>query len=88
MVYPPPPPPRRRRCPAALQGRPGASMAAMNLQGLYNQLEDKYAAFHITKRDVLSAALYPKVRAGSRGGGVTGVSARATPRRGGGGSQA
>lgn len=42
-------------------GRPGASMASMNLRSLEHQLKDKYGHSVISRKDVLSAALYPKV---------------------------
>ncbi|GLC41025.1 hypothetical protein PLESTB_000951200 [Pleodorina starrii] len=44
-----------------IEGRPGASLAAMDLTGLEYRLKEKYGAGAIANRDVLSAALYPKV---------------------------
>jgi len=43
-----------------IEGRPGASMAPMDLDGLQSELVTKWGA-HIRDVDVLSAALYPKV---------------------------
>ena len=43
-------------------GRPGQDMAAMNLKSLEAQLRDKYEwRAETDARNVLSAALYPKV---------------------------
>jgi len=42
-------------------GRPGASLPAVNLTELESRLTEKYGRYAISKRDVLSAALYPKV---------------------------
>ncbi|GBF90515.1 pyruvate carboxylase [Raphidocelis subcapitata] len=44
-----------------IEGRPGASLPPMNLDSLESRLREKYGARGITKRDVLSAAMYPKV---------------------------
>jgi pyruvate carboxylase len=44
-----------------IEGRPGASLPAMNLESLEARLKEKYGPALIAKRDVLSAALYPKV---------------------------
>ncbi|KAI8467848.1 MAG: pyruvate carboxylase [Monoraphidium minutum] len=44
-----------------IEGRPGASLPAMNLESLEARLKEKYGPSLIAKRDVLSAALYPKV---------------------------
>ena len=44
-----------------VEGRPGASLPPLNLEALESRLRDKYGTALITKRDVLSAALYPKV---------------------------
>ncbi|KAG2437519.1 hypothetical protein HYH02_011162 [Chlamydomonas schloesseri] len=44
-----------------IEGRPGASLGAMDLAGLEYRLKEKYGAGAISHRDVLSAALYPKV---------------------------
>ena len=44
-----------------VEGRPGASMPPMNLVTLEANLKDKHDHYSITYRDVLSAALYPKV---------------------------
>lgn len=44
-----------------IEGRPGASLAAMDLAGLEYRLKEKYGAGAIAYRDVLSAAMYPKV---------------------------
>jgi pyruvate carboxylase len=49
-----------RRLPS-IQGRPGASMPAMDLENLRITLEDAYGSERIRDTDVLSAALYPKV---------------------------
>ncbi|KAF5836615.1 carbamoyl-phosphate synthase L chain, ATP binding domain-containing protein [Dunaliella salina] len=43
----------------SISGRPGASLPPLNLEALEYQLREKYGA--ITKQDVLSAAMYPKV---------------------------
>ncbi|PRW20525.1 pyruvate carboxylase isoform A [Chlorella sorokiniana] len=42
-----------------VQGRPGASMAPLDIRGLESQLKEKHPA--ISYRDVMSAAMYPKV---------------------------
>lgn len=44
-----------------VEGRPGASMPPMNLEALEASLKSKHDEHSITYRDVLSAALYPKV---------------------------
>ncbi|PNH09743.1 Pyruvate carboxylase 1, partial [Tetrabaena socialis] len=44
-----------------IEGRPGASLAPMDLAGLEYRLKEKYGSGTIANRDVLSAALYPKV---------------------------
>lgn len=44
-----------------IEGRPGATLAPMDLTGLEYRLKEKYGVANITYRDVLSAALYPKV---------------------------
>jgi len=44
---------------SGISGRPGASLPPLNLEALEYQLKEKYGA--ITKQDVLSAAMYPKV---------------------------
>jgi hypothetical protein len=44
-----------------VEGRPGASMPPLNLVTLEANLKDKHDQYSITYRDVLSAALYPKV---------------------------
>ncbi|KAG2483618.1 hypothetical protein HYH03_017498 [Edaphochlamys debaryana] len=44
-----------------IDGRPGASLGPMDLAGLEYRLKEKYGAQAIAPRDVLSAALYPKV---------------------------
>ncbi|CAL8463302.1 g2836 [Coccomyxa elongata] len=44
-----------------VEGRPGASMQPLNLVTLEGNLKDKHDQYSITYRDVLSAALYPKV---------------------------
>eukprot|EP00878_Enallax_costatus_P025480 GHUV01027260.1.p1 GENE.GHUV01027260.1~~GHUV01027260.1.p1 ORF type:complete len:380 (+),score=161.84 GHUV01027260.1:249-1388(+) len=44
-----------------IEGRPGASMPPMELDNLEARLVDRYGRQNITQRDVLSAALYPKV---------------------------
>lgn len=43
-----------------IEGRPGASMAPLNMAELKQRLQDKYGE-HISDRDVLSSAMYPKV---------------------------
>jgi hypothetical protein len=55
---------------ATIEGRPGASLAPLNMDSLEYRLKEKYGGRAISKRDVLSAALYPKV--GGRGGGAGG----------------
>lgn len=42
-----------------IEGRPGASMAEMDLVGLEARLKDKWGR-NISKRDVLSSAMYPQ----------------------------
>lgn len=42
-----------------ISGRPGASLEPLNFEGLKKNLEEQYHG--ITDRDVMSAALYPKV---------------------------
>ena len=44
-----------------VEGRPGAALPPMNLVTLEGNLRDKFG-FTISYRDVLSAAMYPKVR--------------------------
>jgi pyruvate carboxylase len=61
-----------------IEGRPGASLPSMNLDSLEARLKEKYGNRGISKRDVLSAALYPKVR---RSFVVGGARARQWPRR-------
>jgi hypothetical protein len=80
-----------------IEGRPGASLPSMNLDSLESRLREKYGARGISKRDVLSAALYPKASGtegsflfrllGGRAASPRGTcSARpSTPRRGKGG---
>ena len=43
-----------------VEGRPGAALPPLNLVTLEGNLRDKYG-FTISYRDVLSAAMYPKV---------------------------
>lgn len=59
----PPGPPSVLKGKPVVEGRPGASLPPLNLEALESRLRDKYGSALITKRDVLSAALYPKVRA-------------------------
>ena len=42
-------------------GRPGAGMAPVSLPRLHRELQDKYAGAELSRRDVLSAAMYPAV---------------------------
>ena len=44
-----------------IEGRPGATMPPLNLVTLEGDLKEKHDQYSITYRDVLSAALYPKV---------------------------
>ncbi|GAX77798.1 hypothetical protein CEUSTIGMA_g5241.t1 [Chlamydomonas eustigma] len=44
-----------------IEGRPGASMPSLDLNTMEHNLKDKYGSSNITKRDVLSSAMYPKV---------------------------
>ncbi|CAG9460796.1 unnamed protein product [Pedinophyceae sp. YPF-701] len=44
-----------------IEGRPGATLPPVNLAYLESALTEKYGRYAIDKRDVLSAALYPKV---------------------------
>ncbi|KAK9814506.1 hypothetical protein WJX72_007023 [[Myrmecia] bisecta] len=44
-----------------IEGRPGANMAPMSLSMLERNLKDKFGDYSIDYRDVLSAAMYPKV---------------------------
>lgn len=44
-----------------VEGRPGASMPPMELDNLEARLVERYGRSSITNKDVLSAALYPKV---------------------------
>jgi len=44
-----------------IQGRPGASLAPLDLDGLEYRLKEKWGAANISRKDVLSAAMYPKV---------------------------
>ncbi|KAK9800249.1 hypothetical protein WJX73_006193 [Symbiochloris irregularis] len=44
-----------------VEGRPGAGMDPLSFGRLERELQDKYEWRHLTQRDVLSAALYPKV---------------------------
>ena len=43
-----------------VEGRPGASMAPLDLEALKVELTERHGD-HIDDRDVMSAALYPKV---------------------------
>jgi pyruvate carboxylase len=52
---------------ATIEGRPGASLAPLNMDSLEYRLKEKYGNRAISKRDVLSAALYPKVGVGGCG---------------------
>ena len=45
---------------ATVEGRPGAVMPPLNLDALRRQLEVRFGE-HISDRDVLSSAMYPKV---------------------------
>eukprot|EP01026_Neomeris_dumetosa_P053259 TRINITY_DN4753_c0_g1_i2.p1 TRINITY_DN4753_c0_g1~~TRINITY_DN4753_c0_g1_i2.p1 ORF type:complete len:477 (-),score=92.02 TRINITY_DN4753_c0_g1_i2:366-1583(-) len=49
-----------------IEGRPGAVMKPLNLFELEARLKERYSATKISSRDVLSAALYPKVFEGYR----------------------
>eukprot|EP01025_Chloroclados_australasicus_P027830 TRINITY_DN2754_c0_g1_i6.p1 TRINITY_DN2754_c0_g1~~TRINITY_DN2754_c0_g1_i6.p1 ORF type:complete len:1182 (+),score=199.76 TRINITY_DN2754_c0_g1_i6:462-4007(+) len=49
-----------------IEGRPGASMKPLNLFELEGRLKERYSGTKITQKDVLSAALYPKVFEGYR----------------------
>jgi pyruvate carboxylase len=49
-----------RRLPR-LDGRPGKSMEPFKFQNLETTLKDRWGVDHISKYDVLSAALYPEV---------------------------
>ncbi|XP_077260716.1 pyruvate carboxylase isoform X1 [Temnothorax americanus] len=42
-----------------VQGRPGASLAPLDFDGLKKELKESHP--HVTEKDVMSAALYPKV---------------------------
>ncbi|KYN04312.1 PREDICTED: pyruvate carboxylase, mitochondrial isoform X1 [Cyphomyrmex costatus] len=42
-----------------VQGRPGASLASLDLDALRTELKESHP--HVTEKDVMSAALYPKV---------------------------
>lgn len=42
-------------------GRPGQGMPPLNLKRMEGDLRDRYEWRHLSQRDVLSAALYPKV---------------------------
>ncbi|WIA32059.1 hypothetical protein OEZ86_002911 [Tetradesmus obliquus] len=44
-----------------IEGRPGASMPPMELDNLEARLVERYGKANVSPRDVLSAALYPKV---------------------------
>lgn len=44
-----------------VEGRPGASMPPMELDNLEARLVERYGRSSISNKDVLSAALYPKV---------------------------
>lgn len=44
-----------------IEGRPGANMVPLNLVALEGDLKEKHDQYSISPRDVLSAALYPKV---------------------------
>lgn len=44
-----------------VEGRPGANLAPANLTALEADLKEKHDQYSISYRDVLSAALYPKV---------------------------
>jgi len=46
---------------SSIVGRPGASLAPLDLDGMEFRLKEKFGAAAISKRDVLSAAMYPKV---------------------------
>merc|ERR1712136_321260 len=46
-----------------IDGRPGASMEPLDLQELNKRLSEEFGHLtHITEEDVMSAAMYPKVR--------------------------
>ena len=56
---------------SVIEGRPGASMAPLDLNTKEYRLKEKYGPTSVNKRDVLSAAMYPKVReGGARGGAI------------------
>ena len=57
-----------------IEGRPGASLEPLNLESMEYRLKDKYGKYAISKKDVLSAAMYPKV--GDDGSGGWGVEER------------
>lgn len=44
-----------------IEGRPGQDMPPLNLKRMASDLRDKYEWRLLSHRDVLSAALYPKV---------------------------
>ena len=44
-----------------VQGRPGAGLPPVNLRQLENNLKEQHGKNSITYRDVMSAAMYPKV---------------------------
>ncbi|MEW5296933.1 MAG: hypothetical protein WDW36_000179 [Sanguina aurantia] len=44
-----------------IEGRPGASLPHLDLVGMEYRLKEKYGSTAIRSRDVLSAAMYPKV---------------------------
>ena len=44
-----------------VNGRPGADMPPLNLKRMEGDLREKYEYQPLSHRDVLSAALYPKV---------------------------
>jgi len=46
---------------ASVQGRPGASLEPVNMADLHTALKEKFEGSKISHRDLLSAAMYPKV---------------------------
>lgn len=44
-----------------VQGRPGASLPPVNMADLHTALKEKFEGSNISHRDLLSAAMYPKV---------------------------
>ena len=66
-----PPPLQVIKGKSVIEGRPGASMAPLDLNTKEYRLKEKYGPTSVNKRDVLSAAMYPKVReGGARGGAI------------------